>query len=85
MAGRDGAGLPTWATWHSLRDCYASLLIYTRQDLRVVMTLLGHSSSEETLRTYARLWPSATDDARKALERVWQTADAHGVPTGPTA
>lgn len=71
-AARVTAKLPDWVTWHCLRDVYASSLIWTGQDLRVVMSLLGHTSSEETLRTYARLWPSATDTARKALEGLWQ-------------
>lgn len=80
--GRDSAGLPDWAHWHALRDVYASSLIFTRQDVRVVMTLLGHTSSEETLRVYARLWPEATDGARKALERVWRPASkGHGRAT----
>ena len=73
--GKTAAGLPDWVTWHCLRDVYASSLIYTGQDLRVVMSLMGHASSEETLRTYARLWPTATDTARKALEGLWAPAD----------
>lgn len=80
------AGLPEWAHWHALRDVYASSLIYSRQDVRVVMTLLGHTSSEETLRVYARLWPEATDGARKALERVWRPpSKGHGRATKPDA
>lgn len=80
-AGRARADLPGWVTWHSLRDVYASSLIWLGQDLRVVMTLLGHSSSEETLRTYARLWPTSTDTARKALEGLWRPANDHSVTT----
>lgn len=68
---RVAAGLPEWVTWHSLRDVYASSLIRAGVDVKTVMTLLGHTSAEETLRTYARLWPDAEDVARKALERLW--------------
>lgn len=63
--------LPEWVHWHALRDVYASSLIRKGVDLRTIMTLLGHTSSEETLRTYARLWPDAADVARQALEDMW--------------
>jgi integrase len=80
------AGLPAWVHWHALRDVYASSLIYSRQDVRVVMTLLGHTSSEETLRVYARLWPEATDGARRALERMWRPpSKGHGRATSRDA
>jgi integrase len=65
------AGLPDWAHWHALRDLYASSLIRRSVDVRTIMTLLGHTSSEETLRTYGRLWPDAVDVARKALDDLW--------------
>jgi len=69
--GRVAADLPEWVHWHALRDVYASTLIRSGLDLREVMTLLGHTSSEETLRTYARLWPDSRERAREALEAVW--------------
>jgi site-specific recombinase XerD len=68
---RDDAKLPAWVHWHALRDFYASSLIRSGLDLRTVMTLMGHTSSEETLRVYARLWPDAQDRARQALEGLW--------------
>jgi integrase len=71
-SGRRGAGLPDWATWHVLRDVYASSLIRQRVDVRAIMTLLGHVSAEETLRTYGRLWADAVDFARDALDGLWQ-------------
>lgn len=82
QAAKKTAGLPGWAHWHSLRDVYASSLIRAGVDLRTVMTLLGHTSSEETLRTYARLWPDAQDVARKALEQMWSSESTrHGRAT----
>lgn len=75
------AKLPKWVHWHSLRDFYASSLIRSGLDLRTVMTLMGHASSEETLRTYARLWPDAQDRARKALEDLWRPDDGQGMGT----
>lgn len=80
-AAKVDAGLPEWVTWHCLRDVFASSLIFTGQDLRVVMSLLGHTSSEETLRTYARLWPTATDTARTALEGLWKPSEGQGSTT----
>lgn len=79
---RVAAELPEWVTWHSLRDVYASSLIFAGEDLRVVMTLMGHASSEETLRTYTRLWPTATDSARRSLERLWRPSEGQEGTTG---
>lgn len=63
--------LPEWAHWHALRDVAASSLIREGRDLKTVMSIMGHSSPDETLRTYARLWPDALDEAGVALDRVW--------------
>lgn len=65
------AGLPPWAGWHELRDVAASGLITQGNDVRVVMSVLGHTSSEETLRTYSRIWPGAEDRARQSLDALW--------------
>ncbi len=45
------AGLPAGTHWHQLRYFYASALIRGGADVKVVMERLGHSSSEETMRT----------------------------------
>lgn len=74
------AGLPDWAHWHALRDVAASTWIRQGVDVRTVMVLLGHASSEETLRTYARLWPDARDVARRAMEVAWDST-RHGRAT----
>lgn len=81
---RDDAKLPGWVHWHALRDFYASSLIRSGLDLRTVMTLMGHTSSEETLRVYARLWPDSQDRARQALEEVWSTDDNEDKGQGST-
>lgn len=76
------AGLPEWAHWHALRDVCASSHIRAGTDLRTLMTLLGHTSSEETLRTYARLWPDAVDNARKGVDALWAAdSESHGRAT----
>lgn len=79
------AGLPEWAHWHALRDVAASALIRQGVDVRTVMSVLGHASSEETLRTYARLWPDAQDVARRALDELWAASGGHSVATGDSA
>lgn len=74
--------LPEWAHWHGLRDVAASSLIWTGNDVRTVMAILGHSSPKETLGTYTRLWPDAQDTARKALDGLWSAVpERHGNAT----
>lgn len=82
LEARRAAGLPEWATFHALRDVYASSLIRQGVDVRTVMTLLGHVSAEETLRTYARLWGDATENARGLLDALW---DVEGPLQGQSA
>jgi integrase len=77
--------LPEWATWHDLRDVAASALIYGGVDVRAVMSILGHGSAEETLRTYARMWPKAQDVSVRALDALWsegaETSEGQGGAT----
>lgn len=51
--------------WHQLRHHHASLLISDGMSPVAVAHRLGHKDANETLRTYAHLWP--TDDERMAL------------------
>lgn len=51
--------------WHQLRHHHASLLIADGMSPVAVAHRLGHKDANETLRTYAHLWP--TDDERMAL------------------
>ena len=77
--------LPAWVHWHALRDVAISALVSRGTDLRTVMAIAGHSSSEETLRTYARLWPNSLEDVRGVLNDVWSasppTSKGHGRAT----
>ena len=34
-----------------------------------MQTRLGHATAEETLNTYAHLWPESADRAREAVDR----------------
>ncbi|HSS23984.1 MAG TPA: site-specific integrase [Mycobacterium sp.] len=51
---------------HDLRHFYASGLIAAGCDVVTVQRALGHHSASVTLRTYAHLWPDASDRTRKA-------------------
>jgi integrase len=62
-------GLPTGTRFHELRHFYASLLIDGGESVKAVQTRLGHATAEETLNTYAHLWPDSEDRAREAVDR----------------
>lgn len=57
-------------TFHALRHHYASLLIHHGESVKVVQARLGHKSAEETLNTYARLWPNTEDRTRDAVDSM---------------
>ncbi|MFE5340716.1 tyrosine-type recombinase/integrase [Isoptericola sp. NPDC056578] len=67
----DAAGVT--ATFHELRHYYASLLIRHGESVKVVQTRLGHKSAQETLDTYAHLWPDSDDRTREAVDSVLLT------------
>jgi integrase len=51
---------------HHLRHFYASGLIAEGCDVVTVQRALGHAEASTTLDTYAKLWPSGEDRARRA-------------------
>lgn len=59
------------ATFHSLRHHYASLLIRHGESVVTVQNRLGHASADETLSTYAHLWPDADERTREAVDRAY--------------
>lgn len=76
-------GLPKGTHFHELRHYYASLLIDGGESVKVVQKRLGHASAEETLNTYAHLWPDSEDRTRAVVEaalvRVTDGGPAGGV------
>jgi integrase len=56
--------------FHALRHFYASLLIRHGESVKVVQSRLGHASAEETLNTYAHLWPDSEDLTRAAVDSI---------------
>jgi integrase len=72
------AGLPVGTHFHELRHFYASLLIDGGESVKAVQTRLGHANAEETLNTYAHLWPESEDRAREAVQRGLALMPAQG-------
>ncbi|MEU2251167.1 site-specific integrase [Streptomyces sp. NPDC019224] len=63
-------GLPAGFRFHDLRHFYASLLIASGADVKVVQHRLRHGSAKTTLDTYGHLWPDSDESTRTAVERV---------------
>ena len=63
-------GLPVGFRFHDLRHFYASLLIASGADVKVVQHRLRHASAKTTLDTYGHLWPDSDESTRAAVEGV---------------
>jgi integrase len=66
-ASRDAAGLPAGFRYHDLRHLYASLLIASGADVKIVQARLRHASAKTTLDTYTHLWPDTEESTRAAI------------------
>jgi len=60
-------GLPEGFHYHDLRHYFASLLIGSGADVKVVQKRLRHASAMTTLNTYGHMWPDADESARTAV------------------
>jgi integrase len=72
--------LPAGFRYHDLRHYFASLLISSGADVKVVRARMRHASAKTTLDTYGHLWPDSDDSTRAAIEQV-MTARADSVRT----
>ena len=63
-------GLPAGFRFHDLRHYYASLLIASGADVKIVQARMRHASAAVTLNTYAHLWPDSDDSTRVAVDKV---------------
>lgn len=63
-------GLPEGFRFHDLRHYYASLLISSGLDVKVVQARLRHASAKTTLDTYGHLWPDSDETTRAAISGV---------------
>jgi len=71
-AYREAAGLPGDFRFHDLRHYFASLLIASGLDVKVVQARLRHASAKTTLDTYGHLWPDRDDTSRAAVAAVYK-------------
>jgi integrase len=67
--------LPPGFRYHDLRHCFASLLIASGADVKVVQARLRHASAKTTLDTYGHLWPDSDDSTRTAVAAVFAARD----------
>lgn len=63
-------GLPEGFRYHDLRHYFASLLIASGADVKVVQKRLRHASAMTTLNTYGHMWPDADESTRAAVSVV---------------
>jgi integrase len=75
-------GLAEGFRFHDLRHYYASLLISSGADVKVVQHRLRHASAKTTLDTYGHLWPDTDESTRTAVERVMSARLADSLRTG---
>jgi integrase len=71
-------GLPADFRFHDLRHYFASLLIASGADVKVVQARLRHASAKTTLDTYGHLWPDSDDSTRAAVAAVFAERDDDG-------
>ncbi|GAB3048773.1 site-specific integrase [Intrasporangium mesophilum] len=63
-------GMPAGFRFHDLRHYFASLLIASGADVKVVQKRLRHASAMTTLNTYGHMWPDADESSRAAVAAV---------------
>jgi integrase len=63
-------GLPEGFRFHDLRHYFASLLIASGADVKVVQKRMRHASAMTTLNTYGHMWPDADETTRTAVSDV---------------
>jgi integrase len=76
-------GLPHGKGPHQLRHFYASLLIAAGLSVPEVQERMGHASAQETLETYAHLWPGREDNTRAAVDEAFASARSAAAANGP--
>ena len=56
---------------HDLRHNFASLLIASGLDVKIVQARLRHASAKTTLDVYGHMWPDKDESARAAAAAVF--------------
>lgn len=63
-------GLPEQFRFQDLRHYFASLLIASGADVKIVQARVRHASAKTTLDTYGHLWPDRDESTRSAVDAV---------------
>lgn len=84
VARKKVKGLPANFRHHDLRHYFASLLIASGADVKVVQARLRHASAMTTLDVYGHMWPDTEDATRTAVAAVWRRTPADNPRTGDT-
>jgi integrase len=63
-------GLPDGFRFQDLRHYFASLLIASGADVKVVQARMRHASAKTTLDVYGHLWPDSDESTREAVDVV---------------
>jgi integrase len=74
-----GLALAPRSGWHALRHHYASVLIAGGESVKVVQSRLGHATAEETLNTYAHLWPDSEDRTRSVVDAAFRDDETSSI------
>lgn len=67
---RGDVDVPEGFRFHDLRHYYASLLIASGADVKVVQHRVRHGSASHTLDTYGHLWPDRDETTREAVQQA---------------
>ena len=78
-------GLPAGFRFQDLRHYFASLLIASGADVKVVQARMRHASANTTLNVYGHLWPDTEEATRTAVERVMSAMINAGADPARTA
>ena len=70
-------GLPEISA-HKLRHTYASLLVYSGEQMQVISENLGHASCDITSRVYAHVYPEAKQRTAKTISNILNNKQAAG-------
>ena len=78
-------GLPAGFRYHHLRHYFASLLIASGADVKIVQTRLRHATATTTLNVYSHLWPDSDESTRTAVDAVLRDRADSVRTSGPVA